>query len=264
MTRSALIAALLILAACPAGALLTRPDRDDAEYLELATRYPATVRIDAPDAGGVLVSPRWILTAAHVAAAMRDAPKRPRPVIGGRAYEVQAFYLHPDWKPGGAPDVALLHLKIPVEDVEPAPIYRPSDEAGKTVRLVGHGSSGRIGGKSPTAGGDRKARAGVNTVDRVTPLTLGLRLKGADEASDLQGAFSAGDRGGPAYVEIEGQPVVVGIGYATEDANGDGILGNAGDWDLFVRLSPLVDWINQVTAKAAAAESAAIMGDTER
>jgi hypothetical protein len=37
--RNILLAAAL-LAALPAQSLLIRPDRDDAEYVELATRYP--------------------------------------------------------------------------------------------------------------------------------------------------------------------------------------------------------------------------------
>lgn len=266
MTRfhAALLASALALAALPAAALLTRADRDDAEYLELATRYPATVRLDSPAGGGVLIAPRWVLTAAQGVEAMRDAPGRVRPVIAGRARDVKAVILHPEWKRGGEADLALLQLDAPVEDVEPAKVYRQSDEPGQTVRLVGHGASGRIGEKPPGKEGERRPRAGVNTIDRVTPLTLGLRVKAADEASDLQGVFAPGDRGGPAYVEIGGEAFVAGIGYATEDANGDGIPGNVGDWDLFVRVSARRDWIDEVIAKAAAEEAAAAVGDSER
>ena len=271
MIRSALpfaaaiaFAAALLLAASPAGALLTRADRDDAEYLDLATRYPATVRLDVPEGSGVLISPRWVLTAAHGMEAMRDGPRQIRVVIGGRVREVLAVYQHPDWKPGSPSDLALIHLRIPVEDVEPANVYRQSDEAGQTVRLVGHGASGRIGERPSKPPADRKARAGVNTVDRVEALTLALKIKSPDEASDLQGAFAAGDRGGPAFVEIGGEAFLAGIGSSTEDANADGILANAGDWDVFVRVSAFREWINQVTAKAAADEAAAAVGDTER
>ena len=263
MIRTFLAAAVLVLAATPGHALLIRPDRDDAEYIDLATRYPAAVRLDAPVGGGVLISPRWVLTAAHVVEPVREAPGRVKLEVGGKRREVKAVYVHPDWKRGAAANLALLHLRIPVEDVEPANVYRGSDEAGQTVRLVGHGLSGRIGEKAG-APADRRPRAGVNTVDRVAPLAFGLKVKGPDEASDLQGVLASGDRGGPAFIEVEREPFLVGIGFGTEDASGDGIPGSAGDWDLFVRVSALREWINQATAKAAADEAAEAVGDTER
>ena len=263
MIRTALAAATLALAAAPAFALLVRADRDDAEYLDFATRYPAAVRLDAPVGGGVLISPRWVLTAAHVVEPLRATPGRMQVVVGGKAREVQAVYVHPDWKRGREADLALVHLRIPVEDVEPANVYRGTDEAGQTARIVGHGMSGRIGEKAATPA-DRKPRAGLNTVDRLEPLAFGLKVKGPDEASDLQGVFSAGDRGGPAFIEVEREPFLVGIGIGTEDASGDGIAGNVGDWDLFVRVSAFREWINQATAKAAADEAAEAVGDTER
>ena len=72
----ALLAAAL--AAQPAGALLIRPDRDDAEYLELATRYTSSVLLEAPDGEGVLIAPRWVLTAAHMAKALQEMKALPR------------------------------------------------------------------------------------------------------------------------------------------------------------------------------------------
>jgi Trypsin len=264
MLRTALLAATLVLAASPATALLARADRDDAEYLDLATRYPATARFDAPVGGGVLISPRWVITAASLLEPMRDSPGRVKVSVGGKGREVQAVYLHPDWKRGGAADLALVHLRIPVEEVEPASVYRGTDEEGQTVRIVGHGLAGRIGEKPAASPADRKPRAGVNTVDRIAPLAFGLRVKAPDDASDLQGVLSAGDRGGPAFVEVDRVAFLAGIGTGTEDASGDGIPGNIGDWDLFVRVSAFRDWINQATAKAASDEAAAVVGDTER
>jgi hypothetical protein len=39
----------------PAAALLIRPDRDDSEYVELASRYSSSVLLNAPDGEGVLI-----------------------------------------------------------------------------------------------------------------------------------------------------------------------------------------------------------------
>jgi len=68
LARLALVAASL--AALPAGALLMRADRDDAEYLELATRYGACIPL-AFEGEGVLVASRWVLTSTRVANGLR-------------------------------------------------------------------------------------------------------------------------------------------------------------------------------------------------
>jgi hypothetical protein len=262
MNRTAiLLAALAAACALPAAAILTRPDRDDEEYRELATRYPATVALGTAEGAGVLVAPRWVLTTASRAVALRDARPAPRVAISGRAHAIQEFVIHPDWKPGNDSDIALIRLREPAMEIEPAPIYRAEDEAGRPVRLVGFGETGRIGGK-PAGPSDGKVRAAINTIDRVTALTLGLRIKAPDEASDLQGAAAPGDGGAPAYLEIEERILVAGLHAAAEDTNGDGIRGNVGDWDRLTRVSAFAAWIDAVIARAAADEAAAIVGDT--
>lgn len=266
----ALLAAA-VLAAPPAAALLIRPDRDDAEYLELATRYTSSVLLGAPDGPpgslawggeGVLIAPRWVLTAAHMASALLELKPLPRLRFAGRDYEIQALFPHADWKKGGHSDVALILLKEPVRGIEPTPLYRGADEGGKTVVIVGHGYTGKIGEKPlPKERWDRRQRASINTVDRVTPRILGLRIKAPDEASDLQGAAAPGDSGGPAYIENADGLFVAGIGYATDDANADGIIGNAGDWELYTRVSAFVTWIEGVILEEAKREMDKLLDD---
>src|SRR5258705_13402597 len=100
MLRNA-IAALAALIALPAAALLTRPDRDDAEYLELATKYPSALLLTPAGAEGVLIAPRWVLTSADVARTLRDA-KKVR--VGPAEHDVAAIYPHP------VNNVALVYL----------------------------------------------------------------------------------------------------------------------------------------------------------
>ena len=243
------------LAALPAAAILTRADRDDEEYRELATRYPAAVGLEAAGGSGVLLAPRWILTSADRAAALRARAGAARIRIAGRAHEVQELFLHPDWKPGGESDLALVFLREPAEGAEPSRLYRDRDEAGQAARIVGFGESGRIGARAPRTR-DGRPRAAINTVDRVTPRTLGLRLKGPEDASDLQGAIAAGDGGAPAFLEVGGLILVAGIASRTEDANADGIAGGIGDWETYTRVSAFAAWIDEVMAKAAVEEAA--------
>ncbi|MCW5593990.1 MAG: trypsin-like serine protease, partial [Burkholderiales bacterium] len=178
------------LQALPAQAILIRADRDDEEYVELATRYPAAVSLGPAGGVGVLVWPRWILTAAHRANALRAGAKL---AIAGASVEIQEIFVHPDWKGGAGPDIALVYLRTAVLGVDAVPPYRLQDEVGQTARVVGTGGAGRIG--APAAKADGRARAAINTVDRATEGTLVMRLKGPEDASDLQGALAAGDTG---------------------------------------------------------------------
>jgi hypothetical protein len=250
------LAVACAMAAPPTTAILTRPDRDDEEYRELATRYASAVSLGEGAGAGVLIAPRWILTTAERAAALREGSPARAIAMAGRRHEIQQVFVHPDWKPGRGSDIALVFLKEAVAGVEPTPIYRGTDEPGETVRLVGFGPTGRIGDKAPSIPADGRARASINTVDRVLPGTLGLRLKGPEEASDLQGAVTPGDTGGPAYVEIAGRILVGGLILATEDANRDGIVGNIGDWERLTRVSAYAAWIDDVMGKAALEEAA--------
>jgi secreted trypsin-like serine protease len=220
-----LLAGLLALS-LPACALLIRADRDDAEYLELATKYESSVALGAPDGEGVLIAARWILTAAHRVDALRSM-KAPRIAIGGKSYEIQSLHPHPAWKKGSSQsDIGLIQLKRAVASIEPSRLYRDGDEGGKVVIIVGHG-------------GDGKKRAGINTVDKVSPRMLWTRVKPPEEASDLQGRATPGDSGGPAFIEAPQGILVAGIGSATE-----------GDWEIYARVSAFVPWIEAVMLDA--------------
>jgi hypothetical protein len=251
MPRAILLLAFLCCA-LPCAAILIRPDRDDAEYQEMATKFESSIILDAPDGEGVLIAPRWVLTAAHMAKALQEMKALPKLRFAGKEYEIQSMTLHPEWKKGlPQSDIAVIQLRRAVPDVDPTPLYREQDEMGKVVVIVGHGYTGLIGGKPlPKEKWDRKKRAAVNTVDRVTPRLIALKIKPPEEASDLQGAAAPGDSGGPAYVQTEAGLFVIGIGSATDDTNDNKIIGDPGDWELYVRVSTFVPWIEAVILDA--------------
>ena len=241
-----------LAAALPAYPILIRPDRDDAEYLELATRYPSGIALSASEGGeGVLIAPRWILTSARRAQALQDLKPLPRVRIGAVDYAIEEVFIHPEWKKGGFNDVALVLLRKGVTGIAPTLLYRDGDEIGKAVAVVGHGRSGKMGAAS--AGWDRKSRAAINTVDRVEPRTLELRLKPLDDASDLQGAATPTDVGAPAFTEVAAGIFVAGI-YSE----------SSGERETYARVSAFVPWIEAVMLDVAKREMDALLDPDRR
>lgn len=222
---------ILLLAALattlPAQALLIRADRDDAEYLEMGERYGSALALGAAGAGA-LIAPNWILATATGARAL--AGKGATLEIAGRRYAVAGVHPHPQARPGQPENLALVQLAEPVKGVEPTRIYRADNEAGKTVIYVGHGPTGRIG--APERKRDGKARAAVNTVERVSPFTLSVMVKPNDEASDLQGVLLPGEEGAPAFIEVQEHILLAGLYH-----------GDVTVWNLFSRLSAFLPWI---------------------
>ena len=215
-----LLAACACLLASHATALTIRPDRDDAEYLELASRYTSAVRLSAAGGEGVLIAPRWILTRAERAKGVA------RIRIGDRDHAVLSTYTE------GQSGVALLLLREAAADIEPTPIYRGRDEGGRGVVIAGHG-------------GDGRKRAGINTIDGVTDRALEVRIKKGDDASDLQGALTAAETGAPAYLQVDGELFVAGVATAVGDGR-----------ERYARVSSLAQWIEDTMFKAGAAEAA--------
>jgi len=220
---------LVLVAACgalPAAALTIRPDRDDAEYLELSSRYPAALRLR--DAGeGVLIAPRWILTSASTVRKLRDA-KVPKLAVGSRDYEVLEYSLYQG--------LGLVALKSDVKGVAFTPLFHGADEEGRTVVLVGHG-------------GDGKKRASINTIDRVSTQALGMRIKPPTEASDLQGMLTPEETGAAIFAQVSGKLAVVGIASGTD-----------GTWESYVRVSAFSLWIEATMVEVGRKEAEALLG----
>jgi hypothetical protein len=244
----AVVSALGFLLSTPGWAILIRPDRPDEKYLELATKYPASVCLNLPDGEATLIAPRWLLTAAHLAKDIKTGAASKTITIGNKEYGVDKVIPHPDYKnaKSGA-DLALIKLTEAVADIQPVPVYRGTDEAGKIATIVGHGYSGTLD-KGPVSKDkwDKKKRAATNKVERVIQKKwLMFVVNLPDKATDLEGAGGPGDSGGPAFIEEDGKVYVAGVSSFTDDANGDGIIGNYGDREAYTRVSAFAEWIDK-------------------
>jgi hypothetical protein len=223
--------------------IVIRDDRPDSLYLALGERSPAVGRIGRRG-DGTLVSPTWVLTAAHVAAGLEraDVPV----VFGDRGYQVRRVVLHPDWVELGPHDIALVELAEPVTGIAPIPFYAGRGEVGRIATLVGHGDTrSAVGGPWVR---DGRRRGATSRVEGVDGPRLVFRFDRPPAGTELEGAPGRGDSGGPALLDVDGSVAVAGVSSAGFD--GEAGPGTYGAVDHYTRVSDHLDWLRRTMASA--------------
>jgi hypothetical protein len=205
-------------------------DVDPQAYRDEAALYPMVGKVGGTgfQGSGVLISDRWVLTAAHVAAGKTNGTFS----VGGVNYQIASAQTHPDNPPFSTTyDVGLLYLSTPVSGVEAATMIRlgaPESVLGREAVWVGHGftGTGTSGYQSPT-----DFRAFTNVIDGLTPFAglpgpsfyadfdspdgTGNSLSSDAAPTRLEGNVAPGDSGGGVFIEIDGSFHLAGINSYT-------------------------------------------------
>lgn len=159
--RSLLGCVAVFLACANAHAGVIIDGLPDSSYTMHANLFAASGSIGG--GSGTLISPHWVLGAAHVGPASSF-------VLNGIAYPVSQTIPHPTYVSNGSNlnfgyDLALYHLPSPVTSVAAVPIYRGTGELGSEVSIAGYGRTGV--GLDPTPANPGTHRAGTNVVDLI-------------------------------------------------------------------------------------------------
>jgi len=233
---------LLVAIACVAAdAIVIRHDIDDTKYRASFADFPPLATFYRDGAHGTLIKPEWIITAAHATFCV-DAGRFVK--VGDGLYEVKRAYIHNEYQPGISHDIALVELTEKVRNIEPAKLYKDTNEAGSNVWFIGIGGTG-TGEAGQTA--DNYENGGVlrkaqNKVVSAQDAYLRFIFDSGDNALPLEGVSGSGDSGGPAFIKDTEGYFLLGISSRVES----GILGKYGMSEIYARTSFFVPWIKQI------------------
>lgn len=235
---------------------IMRDDVQEKKYVELGAKKQfdcvgAVFNAKAPSGSGVLISRRYVLSAAHVFmeynfktdsvtmggqvvvvnSAVSAKPINPKLYLvqfGDKVYKCKSVIVHPsyDWK-ARTYDMALLELETEVTGIEPATLNTKLDEMGSLITGVGYGASG-YGRQPETVLLSHKKIGGQNIVDSIggpklnnlstllfcdfdDPAHPELNATGSKIATNLEYFTSGGDSGGGMFRQSKKRWELIGI-----------------------------------------------------
>ncbi len=225
--------------------MLIRHDRPEDTFLVQRDDWPFVATFFDGRGAGVAIAPRWVLTAAHVAATV---PIGHRIMVGDRRHQVTAVHHHPvrgGERPGVGVDLALVSTGQPM----PPPFARLATDPvppAEELTIVGGGETGD-GLRGVTRRADGVLRRCTSKTTTVRNGLLVLTFAAPPDATIYEGASGIGDSGGPALRQVDDGWEVCAVNsfQFTLDR------GRYGARSFYQVIWPHIDWIVEVTQRDA-------------
>jgi hypothetical protein len=242
-----LIFTLLFLANYSYGGTID-PNVPDSKYLDYGQQHECVFRITGYESGGrkffascVLIRPRVIITAAHVASNI----ERSYVIVDDKANVEIVSLIHPEqYKEnefnGMGYDIAVGFLGSEINIKEYPQLYADKDELEKICSISGFGMTGNF--NTGITISDGKKRAGSNIVEKIDTYETLICSANNPKKTHLEFLIAGGDSGGGLFIDKK----LAGINssiftYSTIPAKGD-----RDTYSAHTRVSKHYNWLNKV------------------
>jgi len=241
-----LISFAIAVVSFQANSIVIRHDVQDSKYRASLKDFPPLATLYKIGVHGTLIDPSWVVTAGH---GIFCVEKGDRIKVGDQLVEVDSRYTHSGYLSGDENDIALIKLKSPVTGIEPAKLYRKTDEANQNIWFIGSGATGTglTGQTAPEISGNKGTlRKAENRIEKTSEKELFFVFDKGDKALPLEGVSGNADSGGPAYKMIDGQYYVYGVSSRADSPTLN--VGEYGVSEIYSKISYHASWIDSIVA----------------